>query len=123
MAQVASGVSIPDDDHGCVIKIERRTLPALAECGMPTQMSSAEMTTEVEMADADWQYPIVKYLHDPSAKCERTTRFRARWYLIYQNELYRKGADDLLLQFPIAEDTKVIMAKSHEEFVVLINLA
>ncbi|CAL9012134.1 unnamed protein product [Prunus brigantina] len=106
MAQVASGVNIPDSDHDCVIRIEKRTLPTLAERGMMTQVSSAEITDEVETAEADWRYPIVKYLCDPSGNHERTTRFRARCYLIYQNELYRKGSDDLLLLCPNIEEIK-----------------
>ncbi|XP_021816121.1 uncharacterized protein LOC110758551 [Prunus avium] len=114
MAQVASGVNIPDTDHDRVIRIERRTLPALAERRMAAQVSSAEIADEVNMAEADWRYPIVKYLRDPSGSHERTTRFRARCYLIYQNELYRKGSNGLLLLCPSAEDIKVIMTESHE---------
>ncbi|CAL2239077.1 unnamed protein product [Prunus armeniaca] len=114
MAQVASGVNIPNSDHDRVLRIEKHTLPALAERGMTTQVSSAEITDEVEMAEADWRYPIVKYLRDPSGNHEKTTRFRARCYLIYQNELYRKGSDGLLLLCPSAEDIKVIMTESHK---------
>ncbi|CAL9004852.1 unnamed protein product [Prunus brigantina] len=75
MAQVASGVYIPDSDHDRVIRIEKRTLPTLAERGMTTQVSSAEITDEGETTEADWRYPIVKYLRDPSGNHERTTRF------------------------------------------------
>ncbi|KAI5311344.1 PREDICTED: retrotransposon [Prunus dulcis] len=35
IAQIASGVNIPDKEYNRVIKIERRTLSALAEQGMP----------------------------------------------------------------------------------------
>ncbi|XP_008240624.1 PREDICTED: uncharacterized protein LOC103339121 [Prunus mume] len=105
MAQVASGVNIPDSDHDCVIRIEKRTLPALVE---------REMTTQVSSAEADWRYPIVKYLRDPSGNHERTTRFQDRCYLIYQIELYRKGSKGLLLLCPSAEDIKVIMTESHK---------
>ncbi|CAL9019148.1 unnamed protein product, partial [Prunus brigantina] len=73
MAQVASGVSIPDNDRDRVIRIEKRTLPDLAERGMALQVASAEITDEVETADTDWHYPIVKYLRDPSGNHERTT--------------------------------------------------
>ncbi|CAL8152706.1 unnamed protein product [Prunus armeniaca] len=83
MAQVASGVNIPDSDHDRVIRIEKRTLQALAERGMTAQVSSAEITDEVEVAEVDWRYPIVKHLRDSSGNHERTTRFRARCYLIY----------------------------------------
>ncbi|XP_021806528.1 uncharacterized protein LOC110750492 [Prunus avium] len=91
MAQVTSGVNIPNIDHDRVIRIERRTLPALAERGMPAQLSSVDITDEISAAEADWRYPIVKYLRNPSGSHERTTRFQARCYLIYHNELYRKG--------------------------------
>ncbi|CAL9006545.1 unnamed protein product [Prunus brigantina] len=114
MAQVASGVSIPADDLDRVIRVEKRTLPALAERGMTSQVASAEISDEVETADTDWRYPIVKYLRDPSGNHERMTRFRARCYLIYQNELYRKGSDGLLLLCPGAREIEVIMAESHE---------
>ncbi|CAL8993200.1 unnamed protein product, partial [Prunus brigantina] len=43
---VASGVNIPDSDHDSVIRIEKQTLPTLAERGMTTQVSSAEITDE-----------------------------------------------------------------------------
>ncbi|CAL2240750.1 unnamed protein product [Prunus armeniaca] len=88
MALVASSVNIPGSDHDRIIRIEKRTLSALAERGMMTQVSSAEITDEVEAAEADWRYPIVKYLRDPSGNHESTTRFRARCYLIYHNKLY-----------------------------------
>ncbi|XP_008231803.1 PREDICTED: uncharacterized protein K02A2.6-like [Prunus mume] len=114
MAQVASGVNIPNGDRDQVIRIEKRTLSALAEQGMKAQVSSAEVTSEVEAAEADWRYPIVKYLREPFDNHERTTRFRARCYLIYQNDLYRKGSDDLLLLYSGAKDIKVIMAESYK---------
>ncbi|CAL9005839.1 unnamed protein product [Prunus brigantina] len=114
MAQVASGVSIPANNLDRVIRVEKRTLPALAERGMTSQIASAEISDEVETADTDWRYPIVKYLRDPSGNHERTTRFWARCYLIYQNELYRKGSDGLLLLCPSTREIEVIMAESHE---------
>ncbi|CAL9001603.1 unnamed protein product [Prunus brigantina] len=84
------------------------------EANEMAQVASAEITDEVETADTDWRYPIVKYLRDPSGNHERTTRFRARCYLIYQNELYRKGSDGLLVLCPSAEEMEVIMTESHE---------
>ncbi|CAL9012182.1 unnamed protein product [Prunus brigantina] len=54
--------SIPNNDHDRVIRIEKRTLPTLAERGMASQVSSAEITNEVETADADWRYPIIEVI-------------------------------------------------------------
>ncbi|CAL8992970.1 unnamed protein product, partial [Prunus brigantina] len=58
------------------------------------------------------RYPIVKYLRDPSGNHERTTRFRAQGYLIYQNELYRKGSDGLLLLCPSAKEDCIEYARA-----------
>ncbi|CAL2270921.1 unnamed protein product [Prunus armeniaca] len=109
-----SFVHVPRAESHEANEMAQRTLPGLAERGMTAQVSSAEITDEVEAAKADWCYPIVKYLRDPSGNHERTTRFRAWCYLIYQNELYRKGSDGLLLLCPSAEDIQVIMAESHK---------
>ncbi|KAI5317265.1 hypothetical protein L3X38_036972 [Prunus dulcis] len=56
----------------------------------------------------------VKYLCDPLSNHEKAIRFRALWYLIYQDELYRKGSDDLLLLCLNAKDARTIMGKSHK---------
>lgn len=111
MAQIASGVNIPEGEYSRVIKIERRTLPTLAERGMPTAIMSADL---VDTAEEDWRYPIVSYLRHPSGDHEKSTRFRARWYLIYQNELYRKGSDGLLLLCLGTNDARTVMGDSHE---------
>ena len=39
----------------------------------------------------------MQYLDNPSGKHDRKTMVHATNYVIYQNELYRKGEDGLLL--------------------------
>ncbi|CAL9019058.1 unnamed protein product [Prunus brigantina] len=79
---------------------------------MTSQVASTEITDEIETADTNWRYPIVKYLRDPSSNHERTTHFRAQCYLIDQNELYRKGSDRLLLLCPSTKEIEKNFSKN-----------
>ncbi|KAM2196928.1 hypothetical protein PS2_000459 [Malus domestica] len=45
----------------------------------------------------DWRKPIMQYLDNPNGKHSRKTRVHTTNYVTYQNELYRKGEDGLLL--------------------------
>ncbi|XP_070675685.1 uncharacterized protein [Malus domestica] len=51
----------------------------------------------VEAIPDDWRKPIMQYLDNPNGKHSRKTRVHATNYVMYQNELYRKGEDGLLL--------------------------
>ncbi|KAM1214314.1 hypothetical protein ACFX2J_010882 [Malus domestica] len=51
----------------------------------------------VEAVPDDWRKPIMQYLDNPNGKHDRKTRVHATNYVMYQNELYRKGKDGLLL--------------------------
>ncbi|KAM1543215.1 hypothetical protein ACFX1S_012935 [Malus domestica] len=51
----------------------------------------------VEAIPDDWRKPIIQYLDNPNGKHSRKTRVHATNYVTYQNELYRKGEDGLLL--------------------------
>ncbi|KAM1345408.1 hypothetical protein ACFX14_034727 [Malus domestica] len=51
----------------------------------------------VEAIPDDWRKPIMQYLDNPNGKHSRKTRVHATNYVTYQNELYRKGEDGLLL--------------------------
>ncbi|KAM2916750.1 hypothetical protein FF1_045627 [Malus domestica] len=51
----------------------------------------------VEAIPDDWRKPIMQYLDNPNGKHSRKTRVHATNYVMYQNELYQKGKDGLLL--------------------------
>ncbi|KAM1195776.1 hypothetical protein ACFX2J_022218 [Malus domestica] len=51
----------------------------------------------VETLPNDWRRPIMQYLDNPRGKHDRKTKVHATNYVLYQNELYRKGEDGLLL--------------------------
>ncbi|TQD98832.1 hypothetical protein C1H46_015475 [Malus baccata] len=51
----------------------------------------------VEAMPDDLRKPIMQYLDNPDGKDSCKTRVHATNYVMYQNELYRKGEDGLLL--------------------------
>ena len=68
-----------------------------AEGGMNS--NSAENSTQKIGAEAqDWRVPIVTYLKDPGHGAERNIRRLAFKYILVDDELYRRTADDDLLK-------------------------
>ena len=47
---------------------------------------------------ADWRVPIVTYLKDPGHGAERNIRCLAFKYILIDDELYRRTAEDVLLK-------------------------
>ncbi|XP_021826273.1 uncharacterized protein LOC110767132 [Prunus avium] len=95
MAQVASGVNIPNTDPDRVIRIERRTLPALAERGMTAQ-------NELYRKGSDGLLLL----------CPRAEDIKV--IMTESHEGICGAHQSLLLLCPSAEDIKVIMTESHE---------
>ena len=46
----------------------------------------------------DWRVPIISYLKDPSHCAERNIRHLAFKYILVDDELFRRTADDILLK-------------------------
>ena len=63
---------------------------------------------------ADWRVPIVMYSKDPGHGAERNIRRLAFKYVLIDNELYRRTAEDLLLKCLNSEQTRVAMGEVHE---------
>ena len=57
---------------------------------------------------------IIKYLKDPSHGVERNIRRLALKYVLVDNELYRRTADDILLKCLGTDQTRVAMGEVHE---------
>ncbi|KAM1758774.1 hypothetical protein ACFX11_007867 [Malus domestica] len=74
-----------------VIRTRVMSLPSLLD-----RQDTIEVCT-VEATPDDWRKPIMQYLDNPNGKHSRKTRVHATNYVTYQNELYRKGEDGLLL--------------------------
>ena len=48
--------------------------------------------------DQDWRVPIISYLKDPGRGAERNIRRAAFKYILIDDELYRRTAEDLLFK-------------------------
>ncbi|KAM1655157.1 hypothetical protein ACFX2K_007451 [Malus domestica] len=68
----------------------------------------------VEAIPDDWRKPIMQYLDNPNGKHDRKTRVHATNYVMYQNELYRKGEDGLLLQGLGCQESAQAITEIHE---------
>lgn len=53
----------------------------------------------VEVLPDDWRKPIIQYLDNPYGKHDHKMKVHTTNYVVYQNELYRKGKDGLLLLY------------------------
>ncbi|KAM2920794.1 hypothetical protein COP2_042612 [Malus domestica] len=68
----------------------------------------------VEAMPYDWRKPIMQYLDNPNGKHSRKTRVHATNYVTYQNELYRKGDDGLLLLCLGPQESAQAITEVHE---------
>ncbi|XP_070665269.1 uncharacterized protein [Malus domestica] len=113
LAQIASGAQLLGGKLGQEILVLRQLYPTLVNqqilrcddvirtqvMSLPSlldRQDTIEVCT-VEATPDDWRKPIMQYLDNPNGKHSRKTRVHATNYVTYQNELYRKGEDGLLL--------------------------
>ena len=57
---------------------------------------------------------MLRYLRDPSAKVDKSVRWSAFKYVLHNDELYRRIAEDLLLKCLGSDQTRVAMGEVHE---------
>jgi hypothetical protein len=62
----------------------------------------------------DWRTPLLRYLHDPSAKVDKSIRRSAFKYMLHNDELYRRTIEDLLLKCLGPDQASVAMGEVHE---------
>ncbi|CAN6554455.1 unnamed protein product [Malus baccata var. baccata] len=108
MAQLASGVPIPEGKYGVNIKIQRKNLPSILERGFNLDIMVLE--TEVE----NWRSPIIHHLKYPSSPTSKKNRQQATKYVLWVKDLLRKTPDGLLLKCLGQEESMRVMAKVHE---------
>ncbi|KAM2566229.1 hypothetical protein TB1_008765 [Malus domestica] len=68
----------------------------------------------VEAIPDDWRMPIMRYLDNLNGKHDCKTRVHATNYVLYQNELYRKGEDGLLLLCLGPQEVAQVITEVHE---------
>lgn len=94
-AQIASGYKLPRKKLKELIGVKRKFIP-----GFDEEMKRVEPKVMVinNLSDSDWRKPIVGYLQDPSIPVDRKIRYRALNYVIINDELFKKGANEVLLR-------------------------
>ena len=76
--------------------------------------SAGVSTQKVEAEVQDWRVPIISYLKDPGRGGERNIRRLAFKYILIDDELYRRTADDALLKCLGTDQAHVAMGEVHE---------
>ena len=74
--------------------------------------SAATSNSKGKAEVADWRVPIVKYLKDPGHGAERNIRRLAFKYVLIDDELYRRTAEDVLLKCLDSDQARVAIGGS-----------
>ncbi|KAH7836020.1 hypothetical protein Vadar_032031 [Vaccinium darrowii] len=95
LAQIATGIRIPQGWYKRTITIQRRSLPSVKR-----KSASMEIfTTDLGGQEEDWRTEIITFLKYPSLSSTKKIRERAIQYVLIEDELYKKSLeDDLLLK-------------------------
>ncbi|KAI5316920.1 hypothetical protein L3X38_036627 [Prunus dulcis] len=108
LAQVATGIQMPEDCVQRIIKIGRKSLPSVLTRGMEIEVNSALITKD------DWRDPIMTYLQYPILPSEKRVRIMATNYLMWNEDLVRKSKDEVLLRCLGKIEYMKVMGETHE---------
>ncbi|XP_034229479.1 uncharacterized protein LOC117638438 [Prunus dulcis] len=108
LAQMASGIQMPEDCVQRIIKIGRKSLPSVLTRGMEIEVNSALITKD------DWREPIMTYLQYPTLPSEKRVRIMATNYLMWNEDLVRKSKDEVLLRCLGKTEYMKVMGETHE---------
>ena len=84
-----------------------------AEGGMNSN-SAKNSTQKIEAEAQDWRVPIVSYLKDPGRGAEGNIQRLTFKYILVDDELYRRTAEDVLLKCLDSDQACVAMREIHE---------
>ncbi|KAH7860659.1 hypothetical protein Vadar_016463 [Vaccinium darrowii] len=95
LAQIATGIKIPQGWYKRTITIQKRSLPSFKR-----RSASMEIfTTDLGGQEEDWRTEIITFLKHPNLSSTKKIRERAVHYVLIEDELYKKSLeDDLLLK-------------------------
>ncbi|KAI5322691.1 hypothetical protein L3X38_031763 [Prunus dulcis] len=108
LAQVASGIQMPEDCFQRIIKIGRKSLPSVLTRGMEIEVNFALITKD------DWREPIMTYLQYPTLPYEKRVRIMATNYIMWNEDLVRKSKDEVLLRCLGKTEYMKVMGETHE---------
>ncbi|XP_020415444.1 uncharacterized protein LOC109947969 [Prunus persica] len=108
LAQVASGIQMPEDCVQRIIKIGRKSLPSVLTRGIEIEVNSALITED------DWREPIMTYLQYPTLPSKKRVRIMATNYLMWNEDLVRKSKDEVLLRCLGKTEYMKVMGETHK---------
>ncbi|KAH7841185.1 hypothetical protein Vadar_026706 [Vaccinium darrowii] len=95
LAQIATGIKIPQGWYKRTITIRKRSLPSIKRRSASMEIFS----TDLEGQEEDWRTEIITFLKHPNLFSTKKIRERAAQYVLIADELYKKSLeDDLLLK-------------------------
>ena len=77
-------------------------------------ISAAKDDSIIKAKDQDRRVPLISYLRDPGCGAERNIRRLAFKYVLIDDELYRRTAEDLLLKCLDSDQARVTMGEVYE---------
>ena len=75
--------------------------------------SAATSNSKEKVEVSDWRVPIVIYLKDPGHGAERNIRCLVFKYILIDDELYHRTAEDVLLKCLDSDLARVAMVEVH----------
>ncbi|KAK2428854.1 hypothetical protein QL285_027339 [Trifolium repens] len=114
LAQIASGYKMSKEKLTQLIEIKEKMVlqePISKQLSMPKLVGAdtiPQINSEVEnphenfaidnLSDEDWRKPIVEYLRNPTGNVDRKIKYRALSYIIFENDLFKKTSEGILLK-------------------------
>ncbi|WJX40324.1 hypothetical protein P8452_27811 [Trifolium repens] len=115
LAQIASGYKMSKEKLTQLIEIKEKMVlqePISEQLSMPKLVGADTIPQEEienihdefeifaidNLSDGDWRKPIVEYLRNPTGNVDRKKKYRALSYVIFENDLFKKTSEGILLK-------------------------
>ncbi|KAI5319043.1 hypothetical protein L3X38_038751 [Prunus dulcis] len=108
MAQIATGVQMPENCVQRIIKVGKKSLPSVLTRGVEVDVNSAIITED------DWRTAIINYLQYPTLPFEKRVRIMALNCLMWTGDLVRKSKDEVLLRCLGKKKYMKVMGETYE---------
>ncbi|CAL2238244.1 unnamed protein product [Prunus armeniaca] len=108
LAQVATGIQMPEDCVQRIIKVGKKSLPSILTRRMEVDVNSTIITED------DWRNPIINYLQYPTLPSEKRVGIMALNYLMWNGDLVRKSKDEVLLRCLGKQEYMKVIGETHE---------
>ena len=132
LAQIASGYKMSKEKLTQLIEIKEKMVlqePISEQLSMPKLVGAdiiPQINDEVKipqenfeifaidnLSDNDWRKPIVEYLRNPTGNVDRKIKYRALSYIIFENDLFKKTSEGILLKCLNEAETYIAISDVH----------